>query len=64
MELVLGGIRMAKAKAKAEKLETITLKSDMAYQLIFSKHIQSKAEVRADILGDYDSPAVKLFRDQ
>ena len=55
---------MAKAKAKAEKLETITLNSDMAYQLIFSKHIKSKAEVRADILGDYDSPAVKLFRDQ
>ena len=55
---------MNKANAKAEKLETITLNSDMAYQLIFSKHIKSKAEVRADILGDYDSPAVKLFRDQ
>ena len=64
MELVLGRIRMSKANAKAVELETITLESDMAYHLVFSKHMKSKAEVRADLLGDYISPAVKLFRDQ
>ena len=64
MELVLGRIQVIKGNAKAVGLETITLESDMAYQLVFSKHLKSKAEVRTDLLCDYDSPAVKLFRDQ
>ena len=64
MELVLGRIKMNKANAKAVYLDSITLESDMAYQLVFSKHMESKAEVRTDLLCDYDSPAVKLFRDQ
>ena len=59
MELVLGRIRMNKANAKAVELETITLESDMAYQLVFSKkHMKSKAEVRDDLLGDYLSPTL------
>jgi hypothetical protein len=50
MELMLGNIRMNKANTKAVSLETITLKRDMAYQLVFTKHIHSKAEVREDLL--------------
>ena len=58
MELVLGMIRMNKANAKAVELKTITLESVMAYQLVFSKHMKSKAEVRDDLLRDYLSPAL------
>ena len=43
MELVLGNIRMNKAITKAVRLETITLNKDMAYQLVFTKHIGTKA---------------------
>ena len=51
MQLVLQSIRMNKDNAKAVRLESFTLDQDLAYKLVFTKHINNKeAEVREDLL--------------